>query len=359
MEVGGFGARAVKETVEDGDVDVNADGAVPVGNVVVAHRRFPDRAESGDGGAPEIVLGAGEFPGRLDFQLQRLDFRTLLQGLLNEGLYVGSGRSAGSSFFDELEILFAGITENCGKAGESSLKVVARFEQEKFGAREFDFGEAEIQFGLEFRVGESLDFIDEGLPGFHGLFRDAREGLRVQRIVEGLVDGQENVRAGSGGILILGFGGELGTGKQVGGAAKIRNELADGGAFGSTREKDGIVEETGSEAAARIGVHGSQAQVGIGQESGARFADILLRSEGTQAADGDLRIVLDGCGFGLRQGERRAGRRGLCRGWGVPWVRGRLRFGEAAGDREQQRNATGWTNHGRTARASSLPCTRR
>src|SRR5205807_3033513 len=83
-------------------------------------------------------------------------------------------------------------------------------------------------------------------------------------------------------------------------------------------------------------------------------ADILLRSEGTQAADGDLRIVLDGCGFGLRQGERRAGRRGLCRGWGVPWVRGRLRFGEAAGDREQQRNATGWTNHGRTARASSL-----
>lgn len=58
------------------------------------------------------------------------------------------------------------------------MKVVARFEQEKFGAREFDFGEAEIQFGLEFRVGESLDFIDEGLPGFHGLFRDAHEGLR-------------------------------------------------------------------------------------------------------------------------------------------------------------------------------------
>ena len=31
---------------------------------------------------------------------------------------------------------------------------------------------------LAARVGESLDFIDEGLPGFHGLFRDAHEGLR-------------------------------------------------------------------------------------------------------------------------------------------------------------------------------------
>ena len=84
LEISGFGASRVEEAVENGDVDVHADGAIPVGNVVVANGSLSDNAKGRDGGALEIVFGAAEFLSGCDLVLKGENFRALLQGLLNQ-----------------------------------------------------------------------------------------------------------------------------------------------------------------------------------------------------------------------------------------------------------------------------------
>ena len=61
LEVGGFRAGVEEKPVEDRDVDIHADCAIPIGDMVVADGSFADNAESADGGAPQVVLGAAEF----------------------------------------------------------------------------------------------------------------------------------------------------------------------------------------------------------------------------------------------------------------------------------------------------------
>src|SRR5579864_7219253 len=243
LQVGGFGSGVVKEAVENGDVDVDADGAVPVGNVIVSDGSFAYDAESIHGWTPEVVFGAAKFLRRFYFELQGLNFRPLLHGLLDERLDIGSRRNQRSCFLNKLEILLVGITEDRGKRGKRRLIIVASFEHEQLGARQLDFGEAEVELGFEFGVGQGLHFVNQSLPGIYGFLRDTDQRLGVQRIVEGLIDGQKDIRAGSCGILVFGFGTEFGAGKQVGGAAKIGDQLAYGGASGGAREKSGIVQE--------------------------------------------------------------------------------------------------------------------
>ena len=102
-----------------------------------------------------------------------------------------------------------------------------RFEQEKFAARQIDVGKTEIDLRFELGVGQRLNFVDERLPGAHGLFGHGDESLGFQRVVEGLIDDQKNVGASGCGILVLGLGSEFGAGEQIGGAAEVGDKLAD------------------------------------------------------------------------------------------------------------------------------------
>ena len=133
------------------------------------------------------------------------------------------------------------------------------------------------------------------------------QSLRVERIVKGLIHGQEDVRACGRRILIFGFGAEFRTGKQITRAAEVGDELVDAGAAGRAREKDGIIQKAGGDTAPGIRIHSGEAQIGIGQECRAGFTDVLLGSKRTQSSDGDLRIVLEGDRFGLGQGQGRRG----------------------------------------------------
>src|SRR5947208_9606170 len=86
-------------------------------------------------GPPEVVLGVAEFLCGRDLELQRLDFRTLLESLLNERLDVAGRGREWTGFFDQLEILLRGIAENRGKAGKRGLIVVAGFQQDRKSTR--------------------------------------------------------------------------------------------------------------------------------------------------------------------------------------------------------------------------------
>jgi len=41
LKIGGLGTSAVEKSVENGDVDIQADGAIPVGNLAVSNGSFP------------------------------------------------------------------------------------------------------------------------------------------------------------------------------------------------------------------------------------------------------------------------------------------------------------------------------
>src|SRR5207249_10866959 len=68
-------------------------------------RSFANDAEGAHRGPPEVVLGVAEFLCGRDHELQRLDFRTLLESLLNERLDVAGQGREWTGFFDQLEIL--------------------------------------------------------------------------------------------------------------------------------------------------------------------------------------------------------------------------------------------------------------
>ena len=143
--------------------------------------------------------------------------------------------------------------------------------------------------------------------------RHGDESFGFERVVKGLIDDKENVRARGCGVLIFGFGVIFGTGKQISGAAEIGDELGDADAVRCAREKDWVVEKTGGKAASGIGIHCGETEISVGHQSRTRFADVLLRGESAQSADGDLRIIFESDGFGLRQSEGRAGLRLLLR----------------------------------------------
>jgi hypothetical protein len=82
LQVGGFCSGIVQQAVEDGNLNVATDSAIPVGNVIVADRRFADRAESGNSGSAEGVRGAAGILGGLGVQAERIGHRTVAKGLL-------------------------------------------------------------------------------------------------------------------------------------------------------------------------------------------------------------------------------------------------------------------------------------
>lgn len=96
LKIGGLGARVEKKTIENGDIDIQADGAIPITDVVVANGSYADDAEGVDGGTPKVMLGAAELLRGLDFVLKRENFGALLQCLLNKRENIGRGGGDGS-----------------------------------------------------------------------------------------------------------------------------------------------------------------------------------------------------------------------------------------------------------------------
>jgi len=84
----------------------------------------------------------------LDLVLKCEDFRTLLEGLLNERENIQFGRGHGRLFLNELEILLIRIAKNGGKCGKRRLVIVASFEQQELTACQVNAGETQVQFGL-------------------------------------------------------------------------------------------------------------------------------------------------------------------------------------------------------------------
>src|SRR5271170_1948095 len=125
----------------------------------------------------------------------------------------------------------------------------------------------------------------------YGFLRDGDESFGLQRVVEGLVNDEENVRSRGSGGLIFGLGVIFRAGKQIGCAAKVGDELTDAYAVRCSRIKDRIGKRTSREAASGVGVHGSEAEIGIGHKSRTGFADILQRRESAQPTNSDLRII--------------------------------------------------------------------
>lgn len=116
LKIGGFGASAEKKTVEDRDVDIDADSAIPVGDVIVANRGFADDTEGADGGALEVVFGTAESLRGGNFGLEGSYFGSLGEGLLNERENVESRRNNGTLLFlHELKILLILETQDRGE----------------------------------------------------------------------------------------------------------------------------------------------------------------------------------------------------------------------------------------------------
>ena len=254
LQIGNFGAGAEERTIEDGDVDVHADGTIPIGDMIVANGSFADNAKRAYRWAPEVVFGAAEFLRGFNFVLESSDFRALLQSLLDEREDIQRGGRDRGRLLDELKILFIRVAKNRGKRGERSLVMGMRFQKQELSACQVNPRETQIEFGLQLGIGERLDLVDEELAGIDSLLRHGHQRLGFQHIVKSLVDRQDDLGCGGSGVLIFGLGLVFGVREQVRGAAEVGDQLADSRASRGAREKNRIVETTGGEAAPGIGV---------------------------------------------------------------------------------------------------------
>jgi hypothetical protein len=99
LKIGDLGASVVQESIENGDVDIYTDAAIPVRNAVVSRWSFTDHAKGRNRGTPKVMFGAAELLGGLNFVPKRSDFWTLLKRLLNQrkNIQCGGAIWAGSS----------------------------------------------------------------------------------------------------------------------------------------------------------------------------------------------------------------------------------------------------------------------
>lgn len=246
------------------------------------------------------MLGAGEFLRGLQLIAEREEFGALGKSFRDEREDIEGRRIYGHELLHDLKILFIIETKKSGERGEGCLVIVLGFEEQQAGAGSVDLGETEVEFGAQFRVGESLNFVDQSLSGGDGLLRYGHQSFGFESVEEGLIDGEDDVGGGGDRGLILGLGLQFGTGEQIVGAPKIGEELTDGGAGGRTGIQHRIVQTTSGDAATRASVDGGDVEIDGGQQGGALFADVLMRDEGVEIAHGNIGIIFQGESFGLR-----------------------------------------------------------
>ena len=79
---------------------------------------------------------------------------------------------------------------------------------------------------LNLLLNKASTWSETRLPRAHSLLRHGQHGMGLQRAVEGLVHGQQDLFLRGQGILVFSFGGIIGAGGQIRGASKVGNQLA-------------------------------------------------------------------------------------------------------------------------------------
>ncbi len=225
------------------------------------------------------------------------------QGFLDElgGIAGGCRRER---FVDEVIIRRIAFAEKIDETGECGFEVVGGLGLQKHGFLEIYAGEADVEGGLEFVLGELVDLLEGELPGGDSLRGDTEEGLRLQGAEVSGVEREENLSACGQGILFLSLLLGFGTRGQVVGAAEVGDELRDCDAFRVALEDEGIVKAAGGDA----GVGGGGADSGcVSGDRGiigrASFTDDLMRRERDQFSSRDAGVIFDGEFAGLREGQ--------------------------------------------------------
>ena len=145
------------------------------------------------------------------------------------------------------------------------------------------------------------------------LFRDSEFGVGLERVVEGLIDGELDLCRGRRGIHVGGLGAQRRCCHQVIGAPEVGDQLRQRDSIGKALIDDRVIEVARGDAAAVVRFDGGQAAIRCGIVIGLLLARHLLRSHGQQPVDGDLRIIAQGQRLRVlnRQPHRRAGGRKL------------------------------------------------
>src|SRR5208283_765262 len=105
----------------------------------------------------------------------------------------------------------------------------------------FDLRKAHVQFGPQFVGGQRSNLVQQQLSRVQRLLGDMQHRLRLERAEIAGVHLQQNLLAGGGGVLVCGLGLKSGAGREIGGAAEIGDELADGQSTGATVKNARVV----------------------------------------------------------------------------------------------------------------------
>ena len=178
------------------------------------------------------------------------------------------------------------------KGRQRGILVVLRIEQEQFGLRQVDVGEAEVEFRFEFALEQGAHLVGDGLPLFHRLLGDGQDRLRLKSVVKGLINGEQDLFFRGQRVLVLCLGGQVGAGDEVGGASEIGEELADHRSGCSALVDDRIVQGAGRDARAGIGIDRGEIHRRGRPETRPNLPRYLQRRQCAEARDGDLRVVL-------------------------------------------------------------------
>ncbi len=109
---------------------------------------------------------------------------------------------------DQIELLLRGIAKHFRKGRQRGLIVVLGIEQQQLRLRQVGVGKAHVELRLELVVEQRGDLVAHQLASADRLLRDFQFGVGLQRVVEGLVDGQLDLRRGRLGIHVGGLGAQ-------------------------------------------------------------------------------------------------------------------------------------------------------
>ena len=140
----------------------------------------------------------------------------------------------GGSFVRQVVLRIGVGTQNGIEVGHRGGQRILRIENQQLGLRYLDVRQAEVERGSQLGIGKRANLLVGGLARVHGLLRNLEHGLRGERLVERLVDGQRDVFYCRSLAFQLRPGVRLCALDEIMGAAEIGDELvhrqAPGGA---------------------------------------------------------------------------------------------------------------------------------
>ena len=171
--------------------DIHADRRILIGQSGLVVRRQSGRADHRDRREPQRVFRVGELRrGLLRESLAATSGRSRSACATSDALSVGGASGSGSSV--KFVGRHLGRAERRRQAGVRRLHVVSRLDQQQLRLAEIHLREAQVERGLQTALRQRADLIDDDLPRRDGLFRDAEDGLRTQRVEIRAIDPQQH-----------------------------------------------------------------------------------------------------------------------------------------------------------------------